>query len=113
MNSAKEPAEQQPVQPMDTEAASKIELYENKRRFFEIQYNSEDLSLEILLRWFKDNWNHLTDETQQHFHDLLLHASESISNIQCMHDIFFTYKEVDGSALEWVLHQNSLLNCIL
>lgn len=36
MNSAKEPAEQQPVQPMDTEAASKIELYENKRRFFEI-----------------------------------------------------------------------------
>ena len=95
MNSAKEPAEQQPIQLMDTEAASKIELYEN---------NSEDLSLEILLRWFKDNWNHLTDETQQHFHDLLLHASESISNIQCMHDIFFTYKEVDGSALEWVLH---------
>ena len=36
MNSAKEPAEQQPIQLMDTEAASKIKLYENKRRFFEI-----------------------------------------------------------------------------
>ena len=33
MNSAMEPAEKQPMQPMDTEAASQIELYENERRF--------------------------------------------------------------------------------
>lgn len=99
MDSAKEPAEQQLL---DKEAASQIELYENKRKCSRIFFHSKDIHLETVFRWFKDNWYLLTDETRQHFHDLGLRESESIGTIHCMHEIFFTYNEVDGCVLELI-----------
>ena len=56
--------------------------------------------MDILIKWFKDNWNELSDETHRGFHNLLLHAGDSRSDAHCMYEIFFTYSEIDGSVLE-------------